>query len=85
VIFTQHIREQIDEIAERAAAAVVASGDVAFKAQLDSAIALPVHISLLLHAGEWFIVDEKGDLLKIHGDRQRIVDVCLKMRTWGVL
>lgn len=84
MIFTQHIREQIDEIAERAAA-VVASEDVAFKVQLDSAIALPVHISLLLHAGEWFIVDEKGDLLKIHGDRQRIVDVCLKMRTWGVL
>jgi hypothetical protein len=84
MIFTQHIREQINEIAERAAA-VVASEDVAFKAQLDSAIALPIHVSLLLHAGEWFIVDEKGDLLKIHGDRQRIADVCLKMRTWGVL
>lgn len=81
MIFT----EQIDDIAERAAAVVV-SPDVYARLSFDE-IKRPIdlHPARALARGEWFIVDAKGDILRMHGDRQRVVDVCLAMRAMGVI
>lgn len=76
------VREQLESIRERAAAAVV-SEDV--YAKLIDTVDIALRPSLQLHAGEWFIVDARGDILKLNGDRARAVSACLLLRAAGVI
>lgn len=78
------VREQLESIRERAVAAVV-SEDVYARLDFEGLASITIIPSLRLRAGEWFIVDARGDLLNIHGDRERIVRVCLMARAAGVI
>lgn len=93
------VREHLESIRERAVAAVV-SEDIALHLMNNHGdeivydpddkcnpriFGLLIRSSLRLQTGEWFIVDARGDILKLNGDRKRVVQVCLTMRAAGVI